>query len=382
MKKVTILLLSDSQYEIENIQNVLGADFGKVLTTTSEKEAIKFFKKNSIALLVLSYEHIDKAVGFYLSLYEGFFKKFDIHHKILLLCSNKDSEKSYKYCENGVIDDYITSRPLFDSFRLRLSVQQNIKAYEQEKDAINNARLLEKITTDMHNLNVLSIGKLQELGIEQTSSAQCFDQYSQELSKATNELQQNIKSLFSTSKNRELNSLVEKELLNFQEKSIDNSALTLSEQLHSTQNKIEDLVKDFKRLTNNSVETIDSPKVIKVVVIDDDDMYREMVDGMLDSETVSVKTFDCGLAAIDYLHTEIADIILLDYMMPELDGLGVLRLLKSSAKLRDIPVVMLTGDSTKHIVVESIKAGAKDYIVKPANRKKLLDKINSVVNVK
>jgi len=59
----------------------------------------------------------------------------------------------------------------------------------------------------------------------------------------------------------------------------------------------------------------------------------------------------------------------------------MLRLLKSSTTLRDIPVVMLTGDSSKHIVVDTIKAGAKDYIVKPANRKILLEKINSILNV-
>lgn len=99
------------------------------------------------------------------------------------------------------------------------------------------------------------------------------------------------------------------------------------------------------------------------------------------SETVNVKTFNCGLAAIEYLQSETTDIILLDYMMPNLNGLAVLRLLKSSVTLKEIPVVMLTGDSSKHIVVESMKAGAKDYIVKPANRKALLDKINSIVGV-
>lgn len=99
------------------------------------------------------------------------------------------------------------------------------------------------------------------------------------------------------------------------------------------------------------------------------------------SETVNVKTFNCGLAAIEYLQSETTDIILLDYMMPNLNGLAVLRLLKSSVTLKEIPVVMLTGDRSKHIVVESMKAGAKDYIVKPANRKALLDKINSIVGV-
>ena len=117
-----------------------------------------------------------------------------------------------------------------------------------------------------------------------------------------------------------------------------------------------------------------------MVVIDDDDMYREMIDAMLESETMSVKTFNCGIAAIEYFQSETADIILLDYMMPNLNGLAVLRLLKSSATLSKIPVVMLTGDSSKEIVVGSMKAGAKAYIVKPANQTLLLDKINSILS--
>jgi CheY-like chemotaxis protein len=122
-------------------------------------------------------------------------------------------------------------------------------------------------------------------------------------------------------------------------------------------------------------------KKYQVLVIDDDDMYREMVLSMLENEALTIKTFNCGYAAIEYLQSETTDIILLDYNMPNINGLAVLRLLKASGTLKEIPVVMLTGVNSKQIVVESIKAGAKGYIVKPSNRKILLNKINSIVNL-
>ena len=381
MKPLNILLVSDSEYEIKNTQKLLGANFGVISATTSNKIAIRLFKEKRPALLLLSYEHVDKALKFYLSLHKNVLKVFIIPHKVLLLCNNKSSEKAYNLCKGDVIDDYIACRPLFDPYRLCLSVQQNIDHYKQEQSNLENAINLEKITADMESLNVVAIEKLQQCLGEQINSTQHFNQYSKGLSQATHELQQNIKSLFSKGNNNKFGAIIEKELSDFKEKSLDKPTLSLSEQLHGTKNKIEYLVNDFKRLINNLDSNTSKHQKIKVLVIDDDDMYREMIDAMLDIEAINVKTFSGGLAAIKYLQSETADIILLDYMMPDLNGLAVLRLLKSSDYLKEIPVVMLTGDNSKHIVVESIKAGAKDYIVKPASRKILLDKINSIVNI-
>ncbi|MFT7008246.1 MAG: response regulator RpfG family c-di-GMP phosphodiesterase [Colwellia sp.] len=381
MKPVNILLLSDSQYEVKNTQKLLGADFGKISATTCEESARLLFKENRPALLILSYEHVGEALEFYLSLHDSVLKTTAIPHKVLLFCNNKGSETAYNLCKHDVIDDYIACRPLFDPFRLRLSVQQNIERYKQELRYAKNANNLEKITSDIQSLSVLAIEKLQKFVGEQIKSTEFLDHHSKELSQATKELQKNIKSLFSKNNNRKLGATIEKEILVFKEKSLDKPTLSLSQQLHSTQNKIEYLVNDFKFFLNNLDNSINKIKAIKVLVIDDDDMYREVVSSMLESDALNVSTFNCGHAAIEYLQSDTTDIILLDYNMPNINGLGVLRLLKASQELKEIPVVMLTGDSSKQIVVESIKAGAKGYIVKPSNRKILLDKINSIVNL-
>ena len=251
MVPVNILLLSDSQYEIENTQKLLGADFGKISATTSKDVAMRLFKENRPALLILSYDNLDKAIAFYFSLHIDVLKTFIIPHKVLLLCNNKASEKAYKLCKHDVIDDYIACRPLFDPFRLRLSVQQNIDHYKQEQHYLKNASNLEKITSDMQSLNMVAIEKLQQLGSEQIKSTQSFDQHSKGLSQATRELQKNIKSLFSKNSNRKLGAIIEKELSDFKEKSLDKPTLSISEQLHSTQNKIESIVNDFKFFIKN-----------------------------------------------------------------------------------------------------------------------------------
>ena len=73
------------------------------------------------------------------------------------------------------------------------------------------------------------------------------------------------------------------------------------------------------------------------------------------------------------------DLILMDMNMPEIDGLEVTRRIKASELLAAIPIIMVTGNNTKIDVMNCLKAGASDYIVKPINREILLDKISKLL---
>jgi hypothetical protein len=146
------------------------------------------FKESSPALLILSYEHVGEALEFYLSLHDSVLKTTVIPHKVLLFCNNKGSEAAYNLCKHDVIDDYIACRPLFEPFRLRLSVKQNIERYKQELHYLKNANNLEKITSDMQSLSVLTIEKLQQFVGEQIKFTKFLDQHSKKLSQATREL--------------------------------------------------------------------------------------------------------------------------------------------------------------------------------------------------
>ncbi len=71
--------------------------------------------------------------------------------------------------------------------------------------------------------------------------------------------------------------------------------------------------------------------------------------------------------------------ILLDYKMPGIDGLEVLEILRSEQATRTIPVIMLTGISSKFMVDRSMKGGAQDFIVKPGSRDVILRKIATAI---
>jgi DNA-binding response OmpR family regulator len=74
------------------------------------------------------------------------------------------------------------------------------------------------------------------------------------------------------------------------------------------------------------------------------------------------------------------DLVLMDYALPDIDGVEATRRLKGVAQFAEIPVVMITGNSEKAVVVNSLKAGAVDFIVKPLDKDRLLAKIRGLLH--
>jgi CheY-like chemotaxis protein len=120
----------------------------------------------------------------------------------------------------------------------------------------------------------------------------------------------------------------------------------------------------------------------RVLVVDDDDFYRDVFVSMMQGSGFDIETADHGGTAIDLARRNPPDIILLDYKMPGIDGLEVLDILGSDPATRMVPVIMLTGISSKTIVDRSIRSGARDFIVKPGSRDVIIRKINDVIGGK
>ncbi|MFM8252660.1 MAG: PP2C family protein-serine/threonine phosphatase [Planctomycetota bacterium] len=104
-----------------------------------------------------------------------------------------------------------------------------------------------------------------------------------------------------------------------------------------------------------------------VLVVDDNAINRDLLSRRLARQGLSVYTAAGGEAAFELLHSHRIDVVLLDAVMPQPDGLAVLTQLKSDPKLRHIPVIMLSGVDEFERVIRCIQAGAEDYLPKPLN---------------
>ena len=120
----------------------------------------------------------------------------------------------------------------------------------------------------------------------------------------------------------------------------------------------------------------------RILVVDDHEDNIELLRARLEARGYIVEGAGDGQAALDAVYRQCPDLILLDVMMPKLDGIEVVRRLKSNPALPFIPVIMQTAlDSTEN-KVEGLDAGADDYITKPINFAELEARVNSLLRIK
>jgi signal transduction histidine kinase len=104
-----------------------------------------------------------------------------------------------------------------------------------------------------------------------------------------------------------------------------------------------------------------------LLVVDDDLMNRKMLARSLEKEGHTVETAESGAKALDMLRSESFDVVLLDLLMPGMDGSQVLAAIKGDRALRHIPVIMVSAQDELDSVVKCIEMGAEDYLPKPFN---------------
>jgi len=115
----------------------------------------------------------------------------------------------------------------------------------------------------------------------------------------------------------------------------------------------------------------------RVLVVDDDDPIRNMVIRLLQfsGADLDVEGSEDGPSALEKLAESDYQLLLIDYTMPAMSGVEVIKALRQSSRNQDIPVIMLTARSENHHLVESLEGGASFFLAKPFEPQELLDTV-------
>ena len=112
-----------------------------------------------------------------------------------------------------------------------------------------------------------------------------------------------------------------------------------------------------------------------ILVIEDDPSVRTLLDKALRAKGYAVVTCDDGLEGLTMLERTRPDLIIVDIMMPRLDGMTFVRAIKGHEATKPIPVVFLTSNNDPRTMIQGINLGAKHYITKPFQLDELLGKV-------
>lgn len=119
-----------------------------------------------------------------------------------------------------------------------------------------------------------------------------------------------------------------------------------------------------------------------ILIVDDIPKNLQVLGSILNLELYQIAFASTGLEALNVLETSKPDLILLDIMMPEMDGFEVCAIIKSNPELKDIPIIFITGKAEQEDIVNGLKLGAVDYITKPFNTPELLTRVKTHVELK
>jgi putative two-component system response regulator len=118
-----------------------------------------------------------------------------------------------------------------------------------------------------------------------------------------------------------------------------------------------------------------------VLVIDDDPNVRDILSNLLKRERCVVRTAESGLSGIAAARAELPDLILLDVMMPDLDGFSVCRMLRDDPLTAEVPIIMITALDDRLSRLEGVKAGADEFLSKPVELSELRLRVRTMQRI-
>ena len=306
-------------------------------------------------------------------------------HRTVILCNKDDVRRASDLCMKDIFDDYILFWPMtFDSPRLIMSVHNALRELAALKTdgptaaefaaQVRHLPELEKVISQQvaqgdHHIEVTSRGMEQA---EQKIGA-ALDKFTKQM--ASGAFPDTIEI-----KNAEV---FEKAISRFKREEIQptfrtaaESAQPLKQWAREFQQECEPLLSSARTL--NAMADRIHPTVL---VVDDDEFQHKLIRKLLEEKNYQLIFANDGFSALNLLRKIRPDAVLMDVMMPNMDGIETTKHMKASSQLANIPVIMITGKSEGQIVIDSLKAGAIDFVVKPFDRATLIAKIDHALGI-
>ena len=311
-KHAAVLVASQSVADAELIGKLLQDEFHNVKLSTKPEFAVDDFETHRPSVLVLAFDTLDAAQRYYIGLYRMSSVVHETRHRVIVLCNKHDVWTVYDLCSTGHFDDYVLFWPATnDAPRLRMSVHQALRIMTAKAQAGDVAP------------------RAAPTGVAAPR-------------------QQQAKPV---------------------EADMDTVGLGVpATAATSTQ-------AGAPAYTPAPKAASVAPQRLAVLVVEDDEFQQKLIGRLMNGLDIDVLFAGSGAQAIEQMWEHKPDLVLMDVGLPDTSGVDATRKIKSIGQFGHVPILMVTGHSERNVVVDSLKAGAADFLVKPFDKNTLHEKL-------
>ena len=117
----------------------------------------------------------------------------------------------------------------------------------------------------------------------------------------------------------------------------------------------------------------------QILIVEDESGIRQLIKDTLDGHDYDIVMCNNAMTARSELKRQIPDLAIIDWMMPQISGIELIKSLRASADTATLPIIMLTARNTEDDTIEGLDAGADDYISKPFSPRELLSRVQAAL---
>ena len=367
----SILIATDNITDAGLIKNHLKVEFENVFISNDPDKAVPDFELHRPDVLMLAFSSLEKSERHYLELYRRSRKIHAQPHRTVILCNKDEVKRVYELCKKELFDDYILFWPMtHDTTRLPMAVHHALRELTAAKSGGPSAAEFASQARRLAELETMLDRQIAQGGqqIEVTS-------------RAMTQAEQKISAALDGFSGRLIQDDLKNEIGRIQREEIQPHFRAAAESVKPLKQWAHDLKQECAPHLESARALGEMAGRIQpvVLVVDDDEFQHKIVNKILEGKNYHLIFATGGVEALSILRKTRPDLILMDVMMPGMDGLETVRYMKTAPQLADIPIVMITGKSDKNIVMESLKVGVTDFVVKPFDRDTLLGKVAQVL---
>lgn len=322
--RAAVLVATDALADAELVGKLLNDEFGNVHLSIKPESAVADFESVRPAVLVLAFDTLEAAQRYYLGLYRLGTTVHTVSHRTVVLCSSRDLKSAYELCCKEHFDDYVLFWPApNDAPRIRMAVHHALRLMRTQARAGESS---------------------VRMAAGQPASTQMVKRGVAPAAAAPASVEPTV--------------TVPRTSFFDESPALQPSAAPPAASAVAARSE---------RPT--------------VLMVEDDEFQQKLLARLLAGQPIELVFASTGAQAQTQMWQYKPDLVLMDVGLPDTNGVEATRWIKSIAQFAHVPIVMVTGHSERNIVVESLKAGAVDFLVKPFDRNTLVEKLRLYLSV-